>query len=113
MNTALAADSSLGSLTLWIALGAACLGCYALKWAGMSLPARVLEHPSARRASALIPVALLAALVAVQVVASGTTLAVDARLAGLAFAVVALVLRAPFLVVVCGAAVVAALLRLA
>jgi hypothetical protein len=35
----------------------------------------------------------------------------DARAAGLAFAVVALILRAPFLVVVIGAAVVAAGLR--
>jgi hypothetical protein len=37
---------------------------------------------------------------------------VDARTAGLAFAVAALLLRAPFLVVVVGAAATAALLRL-
>jgi hypothetical protein len=59
-----------------------------------------------------IPVALLAALVAVQVFAAGDGLVVDARLAALAFAVVALLLRAPFLVVVFGAALVAALVRL-
>ncbi|MFC6153372.1 AzlD domain-containing protein [Nocardioides yefusunii] len=101
------------STTLWVALGIACVGAYLLKWAGMSLPQQVLDRPTARRAAALIPVALLAALVAVQVVASGTRLVLDARLAGLAFAVAALLLRAPFLVVVFGAAVVAALLRLA
>ena len=100
------------STALWIALGVASVGAYLLKWAGMSLPQQVLDRPTARRAAALIPVALLAALVAVQVLATGSRLSPDARLAGLAFAVVALLLRAPFLVVVFGAALVAALLRL-
>jgi uncharacterized membrane protein len=90
----------------------ACVGCYVLKLAGMSLPERVLSHPTVERVADLIPVALLAALVAVQVFADGTSLSVDARVLGLAFAVVALLLRMPFLVVVVGAAVVAALARL-
>ena len=60
----------------------------------------------------MIPVALLAALVAVQVFVRGPSLTVDARVLGLGFAVVALLLRVPFLVVVMGAAVVAALARL-
>jgi hypothetical protein len=57
-------------------------------------------------------VALLAALVAVQVVADGQALVVDARLVGLGVAVVALLFRAPFLVVVLLAAAAAALVRL-
>jgi branched-subunit amino acid transport protein len=61
----------------------------------------------------LIPVALLSALVAVQVFSSGHQLVIDERAAGLAAAVVLLLLRAPFLVVVFGAALTAALLRLA
>jgi branched-subunit amino acid transport protein len=97
---------------MWTAILVACVGCYLLKLAGLSLPQRVLEHPTVERVADLIPVALLAALVAVQVFASGTTLTLDARALGLAFAVVALLLRAPFLVVVVGAAVVAALARL-
>ena len=80
------------------------VGCYLLKLAGVSVPARVLDHPLVERVADLIPVALLAALVAVQVFADGRPPVVDARLAGLAFAVVALLLRAPFLVVVFGAA---------
>jgi branched-subunit amino acid transport protein len=64
------------------------------------------------RVADLIPVALLAALVAVQVFADGTRVTIDARAAGLAAAVVALMLRAPFLVVVFVAAATAALLRL-
>jgi branched-subunit amino acid transport protein len=96
----------------WVAILGAGAGCYLLKLAGVSLPARVLEHRTAERVADLIPVALLAALVAVQVFAAGTRLTVDARAAGLAAAVVALLLRAPFLVVVFVAALTAAALRL-
>ena len=97
---------------MWTAILLASAGCYLLKLAGLSLPERVLSHPTVERVADLIPVALLAALVAVQVMADGTSLTVDARLLGLGFAVVALLLRMPFLVVVVGAAVVAALARL-
>lgn len=96
----------------WLALVLAGLGCYLLKLAGLSVPPRVLERPVVERVADLIPVALLAALVAVQVVARGHELTLDARAAGLATAVLLLALRAPFLVVVFGAALVAALLRL-
>ena len=64
------------------------------------------------RVADLIPVALLSALIAVQVFTTGSELTLDARAVGLGVAVVLLVLRAPFLVVVFGAAAVAALLRL-
>ena len=97
---------------MWTAVILASIGCYLLKLAGLSLPERVLGHPTIERVADLIPVALLAALVAVQVMADGTSLTVDARVLGLGFAVVALLLRMPFLVVVVGAAVVAALARL-
>ena len=97
---------------IWATVIGAGVGCYLLKLAGMSIPTRVLDHPVAERVADLIPVALLSALVAVQVLASGSSLVLDARLVGLAAAFVLLVLRAPFLVVVFGAAVVAALVRL-
>ena len=97
----------------WTVLLLACAGCYLLKLAGMAVPARLLDHPVVERVADRIPVALLAALVAVQVFAQGTALVLDARLAALGFAVVALLLRAPFLVVVFGAALLAAVLRLA
>ncbi len=99
-------------MTLWGAVIVGSLGCYLLKLAGVSVPSRVLDHPVIERVADLIPVALLAALVAVQVFAGQGRLELDARAAGLAFAVVALLFRAPFLVVVFGAAVVAGLLRL-
>jgi hypothetical protein len=97
---------------IWATLIVAGIGCYLLKLAGMSIPTSVLDHPTAERVADLIPVALLAALVAVQVLTVDDALVLDARLAGLLVAVVLLVLRAPFLVVVFGAALVAALVRL-
>ncbi len=96
----------------WLAILGAGVGCYLLKLAGLSLPPRVLQHPLVERVADLIPVALLSALVAVQVFADGSRLTIDARAAGLAAAVIALLLRAPFLVVVFVAAATAGLVRL-
>lgn len=97
---------------MWPAIIAAGLGCWALKLSGMSLPARVLERPFVGRVANLIPVSLLAALIVVQVFTGGPGLVLDARALALAYAAIALSLRAPFLVVVFGAAGVAAVARL-
>ena len=95
----------------WTVILLAAAGCYAFKLAGLVVPARWLSRPLVRRVSLLLPVALLAALVAVQAFGSGQALVLDARAAGLAAAVVAVLLRAPFLVVVVVAALTAALVR--
>ncbi|MEZ5116344.1 MAG: AzlD domain-containing protein [Candidatus Nanopelagicales bacterium] len=95
----------------WFAVLAGSVGCYLLKLLGLSVPDRVLDRPAVRRIAGLLPLALLGALVAVQTFASGQALVIDARLAGLAAAAVALLLRAPFLAVVLVAAVAAAVLR--
>jgi branched-subunit amino acid transport protein len=96
---------------MWPLVLTASVGCYLLKLAGHAVPPSVLGRPRVRRIAALLPVALLAALVAVQTFGSGQALVVDARLPGVAAAAIALVLRAPFLVVVVVAGVVAAGLR--
>jgi uncharacterized membrane protein len=96
----------------WVAIAVAAGGCYLLKLTGLSVPPTVLERPRVRRIADLLPVALLSALIGVQVLADGRHLAVDARLVGLGAAVLALLLRAPFLVVVLVAAAAAALVRL-
>jgi branched-subunit amino acid transport protein len=96
----------------WIAILVAAVGCYLLKLGGLSVPPAVLEHPVVERVADLLPVALLSALIGVQVFADGTALAVDARLVGLLAALVALLLRAPFIVVVFVAALSAAVVRL-
>ena len=98
-------------MTTWATVLAASLGCYLLKLLGLSAPPHWLERPVVRRMAALLPVALLSALVAVQTFAAGQSLVLDARVAGVAAAVVALLLRAPFLVVIVVAAAAAAAAR--
>ncbi len=97
---------------IWTAVLLAGLGCYLLKIAGLSVPPKVLEHPVVERVADLLPVALLAALIGVQVFADGPDLVIDARVVGLGVAVAMLLLRAPFIVVVFAAALSAALVRL-
>ncbi|MGV9252903.1 AzlD domain-containing protein [Streptomyces sp. NPDC003697] len=98
-------------MNTWIAVAATALGCYAVKLAGLLVPADALERPLVKRLAALLPVALLAALTAQQTFADGHTLVLDARAAGLGAAAMALVLRAPFLLVVAAAVVVTAGVR--
>jgi len=95
----------------WLAVLGTAAGCYALKVAGWSLPARWLEHERLRAAAALLPLALLAALVVVQTLGAGRALSLDARAAGVLVGGVAAWRRAPFIVVVLVAAVTAAALR--
>lgn len=96
---------------VWAAVLLGSAGCFALKLAGWRVPPRLLEDERVRRTAALLPVALLAALVVVQALADGRALMLDARAAGLAVAGVLVLVRAPFLVVVVAAAATAALLR--
>jgi branched-subunit amino acid transport protein len=97
---------------MWAGVLLACAGCYALKLAGLSLPASVLQDARVQRTVPLVPVALLAALVATQTFSTGHHLVLDVRAAALGVAIAAVLLRAPFLVVVASAAATAALLRL-
>lgn len=97
---------------IWAGIVAASLACYGLKLAGLSLPARWLRDARIQRTVPLIPIALLAALVSTQTFATGSHLRLDARAAALAVAGIAVLLRAPFLVVVIVAAATAAVLRL-
>ena len=99
-------------MNLWTLVIATIVGCYLLKLAGYLVPARVLDLPRTRRVIELLPVALLAALVVVEALASGRHLDWNGpRMAGFAVGAFAVWRRAPFLVVVISAAVVAAVLR--
>ena len=99
-------------MRLWVLVIATIVGCYLLKLAGYLVPAKALDHPRVRRTVELLPVALLAALVVVEALANGRHLQFDGpRLAGVGAGAIAVWRRAPFLVVVVVAAVVAALLR--
>ncbi len=97
---------------IWAGVLAASAACYGLKLAGVSLPRRWLSNPRVQRTVPLIPIALLASLVATQTFSTGRHLVLDVRAAALLVALIAVLLRAPFLVVVAVAAATAALLRL-
>ena len=84
---------------VWTAVVVASVGCYLLKFAGLSVPPSWVEQPWVARVVDFVPAALLAALVVVQGLTSGDRIALDGRLAGLAVAALALALRAPFIVV--------------
>jgi Branched-chain amino acid transport protein (AzlD) len=98
-------------VTLWTAILVASIICVALKTLGYLVPPKVLDAPRPARIADLLTVALLAALVAVQTLGSGQAIVVDARVPAVLVAAGLLALRAPFLVVVAAAALVAALLR--
>lgn len=101
-------------MSMWTAVVVAAGIAFALKLAGHLVPAHLLDGPRIRRITGGLPVALLAALVATQAYSGpGGTFGVDARAVAVGVAVVALALRAPFIVVVVLGAATAAVLRAA
>lgn len=88
----------------WVATLGTSLVAFLLKYSGHSVPERWLSHPRIQRINALVPIALLSALVGVQTFSEKSELMVDQRLVGLSVAVVALLIKAPFSVVVLSAA---------
>ena len=94
---------------MWIAVLGTSAIAFGLKYFGHSIPERFLSNPRALRINTLIPIALLSALVAVQTFSEKSALVIDQRVAGVAVAVMALALKAPFPVVVLGSAAASAL----
>ena len=99
-------------MTLWSGILLACAAAYLTKLAGYAVPARWLNNPRMVRVAGAITVALLSALTVMNSFADGTTLVLDARLAALVTAALALWLRLPFLLVVVLGAGAAAAVRL-
>ena len=91
--------------TLWIATLGTSLIAFLLKYSGHSVPERWLSHLKVQRINALIPIALLSALVAVQSFSEKSQLVIDQRVVGISVATVALILKAPFPIVVLSAAI--------
>jgi branched-subunit amino acid transport protein len=96
----------------WLVVGVVGAATVLLKAAGpVFLGGRALP-PRALALVELLAPAMLAALVVTQVVGGDEELVLDERVAGLAVAAAAILLRAPLLAVMTLAAVTAALLRL-
>ena len=83
---------------------------FLIKYSGTLIPNKVLESDMVRKINALLPIAMLSALVAVQAFANKKELMIDHRAAGLVVAAIALKLKAGFPVVVGSAALVSALI---
>ena len=98
-------------MTLWQAVLVAGLIAFVTKLAGYAVPARWLQNPRMARVAGEITVALLSALTVMNAFAAGTALVLDARLAALGVAALALWLRLPFLLVVVLGAAAAELVR--
>ncbi|MFB9378713.1 AzlD domain-containing protein [Kineococcus gynurae] len=98
-------------MSTWVAVLLAAAIAFATKFLGHLVPAAWLAGERVTRCAALLPAALLAALVAVQTVSDGPQLVLDARVVGLGVAAVALALRAPFLLVLVLAAGATAVVR--
>ena len=79
-------------------------------FAGGAMLARV---PALARLASLIPAAVVAAVIVQLTIASGKSIVIDERLAGMVVAGLLVWRRAPFVVVIVGAAAATALLRLA
>ena len=95
---------------LWIGVLGTSAIAFALKYLGHSVPEKYLTKPRMLRINTLIPIVLLSALVGVQTIADKSKLVVDQRLAGVAVALIALLLKAPYFVVVISAAITSAVL---
>ncbi len=95
---------------LWVGVIGTSVLAFALKYLGHSVPEKFLTNPRVLRINALIPIALLSALVGVQTITENGKWVIDQRLAGVAVALIALALKAPYFVVVVSAAVTSAVL---
>lgn len=94
----------------WWLLGA-CAAAFGLKICGYFVPRRVLDSPLMSHIAATLTVALLASLVTMNAITSGQELVIDARIGALAAATIALIFKAPYLVVVLVGALAAMVLR--
>lgn len=95
----------------WTVVIASSVIAFILKITGYIVPEKYLEKPTIKSITNYVPIVMLSALVIVQTFAQGQTIVLDARLLSLIVALILLLLRAPFIVVVISAAFVSALFR--
>ena len=95
---------------LWLGVIGTSLIAFLLKYLGHSIPEKYVSNPRALRINTLIPIALLSALVGVQTITEKGKWVIDQRLAGVAVALIALSLKAPYFVVVISAAITSAVI---
>ena len=96
----------------WTIVFVLAAGVWAQRFLGMYVGGPVLSrYPTLGKIATLIPAAVVMAVIVQLTVASGKSLVVDARLAGMVVAAVLVWRRAPFVLVVLAAAAVTAVIR--
>ena len=95
----------------WVAIGLLAAGAYGFKVLGLVILGGRELPKTVARCVALLPAALLPALIAIQTLTTDDRWVVDARAAGVGAAIVVAWRRAPFPVVIIVGAVVTALVR--
>jgi len=99
-------------VTVWNVILLASIAVLGLKLLGYLVPPSFMERPTPSRVATLLTVALLSALVVTQTLERDQSLVLDARVPAVLVAAGLLAVRAPFILVVVSAALVAAVLRL-
>ncbi len=96
----------------WLGLGILVVGNFAIRMLGVFVLGDTIgSRERFTRLLGLLPLAIVAAVVAIQTFATKQDLTIDARVVGVAFAAFAAWRRMPLVVVVIGAAVTTALVR--
>lgn len=98
-------------MSLWTTVIVASVLSFAIKFSGYLVPQSLLEKPRFTRVTNLLTVAMLAALVAVQTLAVGQWIEIDARVPAVIVAAILFAFRVPFIIVVIVAGVIAVVLR--
>ena len=95
----------------WTLIVLLAIGAYAFKFAGLVIIGSRTLAPVLERCLALIPAAVISALIVKDTLTAGQDVVIDARAAGIAVAIVAAWRRAPLIVVIVLGAAVTALVR--
>ncbi len=94
----------------WISVIGTSIFCFGFKYLGHSVPELWLNHPRIQRINTYIPIVLLTGLVTVQGLTEKTKVVIDHRAAGLGVAVVALLAKLPFPLVIIASAITSAVI---
>lgn len=98
-------------MSMWTTVLIASLSTYLLKILGYFLPDALLTNHVSKKIIAVLPIGLLSGLIAIQLFTTKNTYAFDGRITGAITAVVLLLFRTPFIVVISVSALVTAVGR--
>lgn len=96
---------------MWATVLIASLSTFALKVLGYFLPDSLVTNETSKKIIAVLPIGLLSGLIAIQLFTTKTSFAFDGRIVGAISAVVLLLFRAPFIIVISLSALITAVGR--